>query len=172
MDTFEQTPGSQNDVATMAATNMQAVSNLMAVNGVLYCSFGDGGFVQVFPHLRRMWRPPLALPQALSNASMTRVRSVAIEVFFAMMVNTWQGINFAAQNKPFVNKPDLNYRVAVLLLNMRSCLENDNLIVDYFRRHMFARAVIAANAGGPPAPANHRVYLPLPSLAEYCAGIW
>jgi hypothetical protein len=77
----EQTPGSCNDINTMMMSNMAAVApQFVDLAGVLYCSFGDAGFNYIWPHMLRMWLPPLAALQALSNASMTRVRTMAIEV--------------------------------------------------------------------------------------------
>ena len=88
-----------------------------------------------FPMLGWMCKPwPNALPGSPEHTFNTRMNSgrVTAEWGYNMVSNSWQGVDFARWQRIFWTRPGRRYRVAQLLTNFRTCIEQKSQIGDYF----------------------------------------
>ena len=103
---------------------------------------------------------------------MSAPRTVGVEIPYQQVSNSFPSTDFRRENKIMLNYPEKQFKVALLMLNLRSCYQQTNLSVEWFRKNMLQEAQIAAAAGGPPAPPDGAGYLVLPTVAQYLAGVW
>lgn len=99
--------------------------------GNSYTFYGDAAF----PMLGWMCKPwPNAQPgspEHTFNTGMNQGR-VTAEWGYNIVSNSWQGVDFARWQRIFWTRPGCRYRVAQLLTNFRTCIEQKSQIGDYF----------------------------------------
>jgi hypothetical protein len=127
--------GRRHDLTLFTFANMFHLITLLTYLGVDYMIYGDSAY----PNNAHICAPipsVLAVPgshYALINSLMSSVRTVASEWTFGIVSNTWQTTNFARWQRAYLTLPGLQFRVASLLTNFRTCMNDGNTITAYFR---------------------------------------
>jgi hypothetical protein len=124
--------GRASDPGILAATGMLN-GQFQDLLGNDYCLYGDLAFALTLmimtPFLRN--HPNYGAIHEAFNQAMSRVR-ISVEWGYYMVANLFQSIDFSRYQRVFLTRPGLQYRVATIFLNLRTCLDGENRISTYF----------------------------------------
>ena len=127
--------GRRHDLTLFQNANLFHLITRLSFMGVRYMMYGDSAY----PNLPNMGSPiprvlcPPNSENSIINERMSSCRTVASEWTFGIISNTWQATDFARWKRAFLTRPALQYRVASLLTNCRSCMNDGNTITRWFR---------------------------------------
>jgi hypothetical protein len=127
--------GRRHDLTLFQRANMFFLVTLLTFATVPYLMYGDSAY----PNLPNMASPipsvlsPPGSRNAMINTLMSSVRTVGSEWTFGIISNTWQTTNFPRWQRAFLTLPGMQFRVASLLTNIRTCVNDGNTITEWFR---------------------------------------
>jgi nuclease HARBI1 len=93
--------------------------------------YGDGGYYDS-PFLTAPFKVPSSAQQVQFNKRMSKVR-VSVEWAFGRVSNLFRSLSFFHSQRLLQTPLAQQFKTAVLLCNIRTCLDGGNIVSDYFR---------------------------------------
>ena len=107
----------------------------LTIGGTNYQIYGDSAYPihrNLVAPIPRVNAPPGSVAAEL-NQRMSVARTTTSEWWYGVITNTWQTLDFPRWQRMWLTAPALQYSVAVILTNCRTCLREGNRITFFFK---------------------------------------
>lgn len=127
--------GRRHDSFMLADSGILPLLAGLTVGGVNFGVYTDSAYPatpNLFIPFARAMAPPGSVAARL-NEAMAVPRTCTTEWWFGITTNTFQALDFSRWQRQYWTAPALQYFVAVLLVNCRTCLDGGNKISKFFQ---------------------------------------
>ena len=129
--------GRRHDAFMLADSGLLPQLAGLSIGGIDYLVYADSAYPvtrNLICPFARAAAPPGSVA-ARVNEEMAVARTATSEWWYGIVTNTFQTLDFARWQRQWLTTPALQYFVATLLVNCRTCLDGGNQISKFFHCH-------------------------------------